>query len=451
MSSVVLVTGGAGFIGSHVVDGLAAAGYIPRILDVRASPWHGAGEIETVIGDVRRVDDVVDALRGCSAVCHLAAAADVGEVHAEPGWATELNAMGTLNVLEAARVTGVRRVLYASTVWVYSDVDAPEADEETLLPSPAHVYTAGKLSGELYCRSYAELYGLETTVLRFGIPYGPRARPAAVIPSFVDRARSGKPITIAGTGEQERSFVYVEDLARGVVKALAPGAAGGTYNLAGDETVTIRELAEIVKDEVAEAEILHTEGRAGDLRGASICSRRADEELGWRATTPLREGVRSYAAWLDQQALAPASEPEPLPVVEDSGLRRLLSRLAGVGSDPMYVGAAGLIAVASAVISVILGMRDIGKAADFTLTGIALMFPIWVLATTTWPPAYRRMQAAAAGLVATISVVAIGLLSAGDGGGGDMRLSWVFVLVVLSACLTHALRVLPSRLAPDST
>jgi hypothetical protein len=103
------------------------------------------------------------------------------------------------------------------------------------------------------------------------------------------------------------------------------------------------------------------------------------------------------------------------------------------------------------VISVILGMRDIGKAADFTLTGIALMFPIWVLATTTWPRAYRRMQAAAAGLAATISVVAIGLLSAGDGGGGDMRLSWVFVLVVLSAFLTHALRILPSRLAPDST
>src|SRR3954471_8560828 len=343
MSSVVLVTGGAGFIGSHVVDGLAAAGYIPRILDVRASPWHGADEIETVIGDVRRVDDVVDALRGCSAVCHLAAAADVGEVHAEPGWATELNAMGTLNVLEAARVTGVRRVLYASTVWVYSDVDAPEADEETLLPSPAHVYTAGKLSGELYCRSYAELYGLETTVLRFGIPYGPRARPAAVIPSFVDRARRGEALTIAGTGEQQRVFVYVEDLAEGMVRALAPEAIGRTYNLAGRETTTIRGLAEIVRKEVGGVEIVHTEGRAGDLAGAAVCSRRAEAELGWTACTPLREGVRRYVSWLDEQ-------PEPMPAAAPAQRHRVRSvamRMAHAAAEPASAGFAALVAVAA--------------------------------------------------------------------------------------------------------
>lgn len=452
MSSVVLVTGGSGFIGSHVVDGLTVAGYRPRILDTRPSPWHEPAAAETVIGDVRRVEDVVRALQGCSAVCHLAAAADVGEVHAQPAWASELNCMGTLNVLEAARRTGVRRVVYASTVWVYSDVDAAEVDEETLLPRPAHLYTAGKLSGELSCHSYAELYGLEATILRFGIPYGPRARPAAVIPSFVDRARRGEPLSIAGSGEQERAFVYVEDLAEGVVRALVPQAAGRTYNLAGTETVTVREVAEIVRDEVAATEIVHTEGRAGDLRGATIRSDRAEQELGWRATTPLREGVRRYAAWLDEQPAATAvAQPTAQPANAVSGLGRAVGSLAGAGRDPMYVGAAGMVAVASAVISVILGLRDAGQAADFTVAGIALMFPLWILTTTTWPGAYRRLQAVSAAVAATVSVVLLGLLSAADGGQGDLRLSLVFLLVLASAGLTSALKILPRRLVQDST
>src|SRR4051794_11530123 len=143
MSSV-LVTGGSGFIGSHVVDRLAAAGHQPRVFDTPPSPWHN--RVDTVIGDIRHLDDLRRAVRGCGAICHLAAAADVGEVQAHPAWATELNGNGTLNVLEAARDAGIARVVYASTVWVYSDVEGDEVDEETLLPQPAHLYTAGKLS-----------------------------------------------------------------------------------------------------------------------------------------------------------------------------------------------------------------------------------------------------------------------------------------------------------------
>ena len=129
-------------------------------------------------------------------------------------------------------------MVYASTVWVYSDVGGGTVDEDTPLRHPAHLYTATKLAGELYCRSYRELYGLEYTVLRFGIPYGPRARPAAVIPKFVEKALAGEALTVAGDGSQSRTFVYVEDLADGVARALCPEAADRTYNLAGREVVT---------------------------------------------------------------------------------------------------------------------------------------------------------------------------------------------------------------------
>src|SRR5919206_51573 len=194
-ADTVLVTGGAGFIGSDVVDRLLACGLRPRIYDLRASPHHSAEIVETVRGDLRDLDRLCRAMRGCDAVLHLAAAADVDDVRAHPVRAHERNSGGTLNVLEAARRTKVRRVVYASTVWVYSDTHADLLDEAVPLNPPGHLYTATKLAGELYCRSYHELYGLEYTVLRFGIPYGPRARPAAVVPSFVSRALGWRPET----------------------------------------------------------------------------------------------------------------------------------------------------------------------------------------------------------------------------------------------------------------
>jgi UDP-glucose 4-epimerase len=445
MRPAVLVTGGAGFIGSHVVDRLIAAGHRARILDQRPSPWHEDGVVETVTGDVRRLDDVLRAAHGCSAICHLAAAADVGEVQAQPAWATELNTTGTLHVLEAARQLGVGRVVYASTVWVYSDVDAEEVDEDDLLPAPAHLYTAGKLAGELYCRSYAELYGVESTVLRFGIPYGPRARPAAVIPSFVARAQRGEPLSIAGAGDQERSFVYVEDLADGVVRALRPQAAGRTYNLAGSETTTILELAQLVSDEVAPTDIVHTEGRAGDLRGARIRSSRAAAELGWSATTPLREGVRLYASWMRDQAA-----PSPAVVTPPAQVRsrvRALTRLTAVWRDPVFAGLAALLAVASAAVSVILGTPDHTQAADLTVAAVALALPLWALTVTPWPDELRGRQAGFSILTGLVFVVVLGLFR---GDVDALHGSHLLSLMTLAVCSSALLRVVPLRLAQRS-
>jgi UDP-glucose 4-epimerase len=329
----ILVTGGAGFIGSHVVDALAAAGHRPVVFDTRRTPHRPSGDAEAVRGDILDRRELTHAALGCDAIVHLAAAADVDAVQADPSAAEEVNARGTLNVLEAARAAGVPRVIYASTIWVYSDVaGAGAVDETTPLGAPAHLYTATKLAGELYCRSYEELYGVSCTILRFGIPYGPRARPAAVIPAFVRRALDGEPLTINGGGQQRRRLVYVEDLAEGVVCALAPCAAGRTYNLVGDTDVSVLEIAETVRDIVGEVEIAHLPGRAGDFAGAEVSAARAASELGWRATTPLREGVRRYVEWESERrrAAVPARRRVPVRSVLTPPLVRVAVVAAGV-------------------------------------------------------------------------------------------------------------------------
>ncbi|MBV9166041.1 MAG: NAD-dependent epimerase/dehydratase family protein [Solirubrobacterales bacterium] len=316
----VLVTGGSGFIGSHVVDRLRARGYKPVIYDLRPSPWHEPGSVDTVLGSITDRDALERALHSCDAVAHLAAVADVNDVHAEPEDAERVNARGTVTVLEAARRAGVKRIVYASTIWVYSDCLEEAVDEETLLPAPSHLYTSTKLAGELYCKAYQELYGIDYTILRFGIPYGPRAREAAVVPAFVNKALAGEPLTIAGDGSQSRRFVYVEDLASGVALALDDVAKGRVYNLASDETVTIKQIAETVRDLIGDVEIVHTPARPGDFNGKVVSSARARTELGWIAATPFSEGVRRYVDWRQTQATAaaqreaaeviPAGEPD---------------------------------------------------------------------------------------------------------------------------------------------
>ena len=306
----VLVTGGAGFIGSHVVDALIDAGHEPRIFDVIASPWHD--DVDSFIGDLTDTEALRLAASGCDAIAHLGAIADVNHVAADPAFAERVNSGGTANVLETARSEGVGRVVFASTIWVYDNVDTDTVDENTPLGLPHHPYTAQKIAGEMYCTSYAELYGVDYTILRFGIPYGPRARPAAVIPQFFKNALAGRPLTIAGGGKQSRRFTYVGDIARGVVAGLAPEARNRVYNLSSDETVTILQLAEAVSEIVGDTDILHTEGRAGDFKGVEISNARIARELGWRASTSLEEGLSLYFEWLT--AVESVDDPDPDPV-----------------------------------------------------------------------------------------------------------------------------------------
>jgi UDP-glucose 4-epimerase len=301
----VLVTGGSGFIGSHVVDHVRAAGHEPRILDLVPSPWHGP-ETELVLGDLCEPAVARAAVDGCDVVLHLAAMADVDAVAKDPAHTERVNAHGTRVLLDASVAAGVRRFAYASTIWVYGDAAGPEAiDESTPLPLPRHFYTATKIAGETYTAAYGELYGLEWTILRFGIPYGPRARPTAVVPAFTARALAGEPLQVAGDGMQSRRFVYVEDLAAGVVAALAPAAANRIYNLVGRENTSVRAIARTIRDVVGHVPIVHVDGRAGDLNGGNVSGERALTELGWEPTTPLEEGVRCYVAWVTGSAGTP--------------------------------------------------------------------------------------------------------------------------------------------------
>jgi UDP-glucose 4-epimerase len=303
----VLVTGGSGFIGSHVLDALAAAGHEPLLLDLVPSRHHAPGTYVTITGDITDREVARRAVRGCDAIIHLAAVADVNDVVADPVRADRVNAHGTEMILEAARRADVGRMIYGSTIWVYGNADAELATEDTPLALPNHMYTATKLAGEMYTGAYNAMHGSEHTILRFGIPYGPRARPAAVVPSFVLRAQRGEALAIAGDGKQARQFVYVEDLAAGIVAALSPQAAGRTYNLVGEERTSVRQIAETVREIVGCVPIVHVPERPADVQLGTVSGERAAAELGWRPVVKFADGLRRYVDWLAATNGSPAA------------------------------------------------------------------------------------------------------------------------------------------------
>jgi UDP-glucose 4-epimerase len=309
----VLVTGGSGFIGAHVVDRLIAHGHEPRVFDLVLDVRHVADRVDRVVGDILDGAALRTAMRGCDAVVHLAAVADVDEVAIDPLRADLVNTRGTGVMLEAAREEGIRLFVYGSTIWVYGNAaGADPLDEEVLLASPDHFYTATKLAGEMYCRSYGQMFGLGPTILRFGIPHGPGARASTVVARFVARALAGEPLRINGDGDQTRQFVYVEDLADGIVASLTDKAQGRTYNLVGEEQVSIRQIARIVQERIGDVSIEHVPGRQGDLGSVRISGQRAWDELGWRPSTTFAEGVGRYVASVTGTNGSPSSSTDSI-------------------------------------------------------------------------------------------------------------------------------------------
>jgi UDP-glucose 4-epimerase len=298
----VLVTGGAGFIGSHVADRLVAAGHEVRVLDNLSSGRREnldgpAREAEVVEADVRDGDAVRAAASGCDAVVHLAALVSVPASIADPLASQEINARGTLNVLLAAREAGAGRFVFASSAAIYGPA-AELPNREDAAPAPISPYGADKLAGEAYCSAMWGAFGLETVVLRYFNVFGPRQDPAseyaAVIPRFAEAFRAGRPPTIYGDGEQSRDFVFVEDVARANLLALEAPAAGLVANIARGEPVTLNRLvAELRSLTQTDLDPVHADPRLGDIRHSTADVAVAERELGFRPECSLAEGLRS--------------------------------------------------------------------------------------------------------------------------------------------------------------
>src|SRR5512140_898593 len=282
--SKVVVTGGSGFIGSHVVDALADAGHEVTVIDHRVRPHRSDVGFEDV--DLMDLSSVLAATKGAEHIFHLAAVSNVNYAYKYPVYSTALNVMGTTHILEAARINGVQRVHLASTVWVYNGAPNGKLVDETVpfyLEGAGHIYTSSKMAAEMVCHNYHQLYQVPFTILRYGIPYGPRMREELLIPIFIKKALNGEPLTVSGKGSQYRNFIYVRDLADAHVLAMSGQAANRTYNLEGPRKVTVLEVAEGIRRNIGDqVQINFVPERPGDFGGKNVSASRAQTELGWK-------------------------------------------------------------------------------------------------------------------------------------------------------------------------
>jgi UDP-glucose 4-epimerase len=312
----VLVTGGAGFIGSHIAAELAARGDEVRILDNFATGRRSnvlvlGADVEVIEGDIQSYERVNSAVRGCDVVLHQAALPSVPRSIQDPLTSNATNVIGTLNVLLAARDADVGRLVYASSSSVYgANPEMPKREEQPTLPiSP---YAVAKAAGESYCRAFHEVFGLETVSLRFFNVFGPGQDPlsqyAAVIPRFITSMLEGRPPVIFGDGEQSRDFTYVDNVLDGVGLALGtPGNGGSTFNLATGHGVTLNELFRLLADNIgSDLAPVYEEGRPGEVRHSQADVSRAREALSFEPAISIEEGLARTVESFQRKLAAPA-------------------------------------------------------------------------------------------------------------------------------------------------
>lgn len=311
-----LVTGGGGFIGSHIVDALLKEGYAVRVLDnfstgERRNLLHVAGDIEIVEGDLRSFERAHSAVKGCNLVFHQAALPSVPRSVADPLTTSEVNVTGTLNVLLAARDAEVDRVVYASSSSVYGSVKA-ERKHEDLPIAPMSPYAVAKYAGEANCRAFWEVYGLQTVAIRYFNVFGPRQSPvseyAAVVPNFIVAALLSEQPTIHGDGLQSRDFTYVENVVRAnLLAATAPEVAGEVFNVAMGQTHSLLDLLRAIES-IAGVDLRphHVDGRPGDVRMSMADTAKARERLGYEATVGFEDGLkRTFDALAGDESVLP--------------------------------------------------------------------------------------------------------------------------------------------------
>lgn len=303
---MILVTGGAGFIGSHIARSLAERGERVRVLDNLSSGRSDnlagiAGEIEVIEGDLRDAEVVARAVDGCEVVYHQAAVPSVPRSVADPRTSLDAGITGTLNVLLAARDRGARRVVFASSSSIYGDTPVMPKHED-MTPKPLSPYAISKLSAEQLCGVFTRLYGLETVALRYFNVFGPNQDPAseyaAVIPKFIAAVAAGERPTIFGDGEQSRDFTYIANVVDANLRAAeVPEASGRVFNIASGRAITVNRMLALVGellDKPAEAD--YTDPRPGDIRDSLADITAARDVLGYDPEVSFEDGMAMTVA-----------------------------------------------------------------------------------------------------------------------------------------------------------
>jgi UDP-glucose 4-epimerase len=305
--SSALVTGGAGFIGSHLVDALLDHGVSVAVLDNLTSGREEnlapvRDRIDFRKGDIRDADALADACQGRDVVFHEAAVVSVPQTVEDPVGSALVNDIGTLQVLEAARKSGVRRVVLASSSAVYGD-DPTLPKREDMAPLPKSPYAVQKLTGEFHAALYQELYGLETVCLRYFNVYGPRQDPSSpysgVISIFMDKAFAGEAPKVHGDGEQSRDFVFVADVVRAnLLAASVEAAAGGRFNVGVGDAVTINQLwGHVARMSGLDLSPEYGPPRPGDIRHSRSAIERARGILGFEPAAAFEDGLARTLEW----------------------------------------------------------------------------------------------------------------------------------------------------------
>ena len=303
----ILVTGGAGFIGSHIVERLVKQEHQVRVLD-NFSTGHRenlegfARQIELIEGDIRDFPAVCQAVHGYDVIFHEAALCSVARSVENPRDTNAVNIDGTLNVLLAGRDERVKRVVLASSSSVYGDNPA-QPKKETQSPAPASPYAVTKLTDELYCRNFYALFGLETFALRYFNVFGPRQDPdspyAAVIPRFLSALLKGQPPVIEGDGEQSRDFSYIDNVVDANLAAMkAPAGFGEAFNIACGQRTTVNQLAEhLTKMLGVSVRPVHVQPRPGDVRHSLADISKAEAMLSYRPLVDSITGLKYTVDW----------------------------------------------------------------------------------------------------------------------------------------------------------
>ena len=305
------VTGGAGFIGSHLVEEVLRRGHSVRVVDNlstgRRENLPTSGDVEVIEGDVSDPAVARRAAAGATVVLHQAAIPSVPRSVEDPAASNRANVEGTLQVLLAARDAGVKRVVFAGSSSVYGNA-AVLPKREDMRPHPLSPYALQKLVGEEYCRLFTELYGLETVVTRYFNVFGPRQNPGSpysgVISLFIDAMLAGKSPRIHGDGEQTRDFTYVADVVHGVLLAAEqPGVSGRVLNVAAGGRVSLLDLVRALQA-ILQTTIEPILGapRAGDVRDSQADISEARRLLGFEAKTTFAEGLRHTVAWFREHS-----------------------------------------------------------------------------------------------------------------------------------------------------